>query len=215
VANVYARRIGEAALKTATSKAAKTAPRPRNAAATREAILQSALKAFARAGYDGVGVREIAAGAGVTAMLINRYFGSKEQLFAEVVADTLVRPVILTEENIRAPERGATMARALIELTAPGATPLDGFLIMFHSASSPIANEITRNQIEAHHYKTMVGSLNGDLAPERAALALSVVAGVQVLRQMIGLPALTGADPEALTRLLAPLFQALIDGDGA
>ena len=62
-------------------------PRPRNAAATREAILNSARAAFARAGYDGAGVREIAAGAGVTAMLVNRYFGSKEQLFAEVIAD--------------------------------------------------------------------------------------------------------------------------------
>lgn len=41
--------------------------------------------AFTASGYDGVGVREIAAGAGVTAMLVNRYFGSKEQLFAEAV----------------------------------------------------------------------------------------------------------------------------------
>ena len=60
-------------------------PRPRNAAATREAILDSAIRNFARAGYDGVGVREIAGDAGVTAMLVNRYFGSKEQLFIEAV----------------------------------------------------------------------------------------------------------------------------------
>ena len=43
---------------------ARTQPRParqRNAAATRAAILQSARRAFARAGYDGAGVREIAA----------------------------------------------------------------------------------------------------------------------------------------------------------
>jgi AcrR family transcriptional regulator len=185
--------------------------RPRNAAATRQAILQSARQAFARGGYDGVGVREIAAGAGVTAMLINRYFGSKEQLFAAVVADTLVRPVILTEENIRAPERGKTMATALVDLTAPTATPLDGFLIMFHSASSQVANEINRDQIVRHHYKNLVESLTGDLAPERAALALSIVAGVQVLRQMIGLPALAQADPADLAKLLGPLFQALID----
>jgi len=191
----------------------KMAPRrPRNAATTREAILQSAREAFARAGYDGVGVREIAAGAGVTGVLINRYFGSKEQLFAEVVADAMLRPVILTEENIRSPRRGATMAEALVGLTDPGAPTLDGFLLMFHSASSPVANEINRNQIELHHYRTMVESLRGDLAPERAALALSIVAGVQVMRQMIGLPALTRAAPADLAALLAPLFQALIDG---
>ena len=67
----------------------KTPARRRNAAATREAILASAREAFARVGYDGAGVREIAAGAGVTAMLVNRYFGSKEQLFAEVIAATI------------------------------------------------------------------------------------------------------------------------------
>ena len=36
--------------------------RKRNAAATREAILESGRKAFAKHGYDGAGVREIAAG---------------------------------------------------------------------------------------------------------------------------------------------------------
>jgi AcrR family transcriptional regulator len=54
--------------------------RPRNAVATREAILHSALAAFSRHGYDGVGVREIARTAAVTGGLVNRYFGSKEQL---------------------------------------------------------------------------------------------------------------------------------------
>jgi AcrR family transcriptional regulator len=53
----------------------KPTPRARNAAATRQAILQSALVAFTQHGYDGVGVREIARAAGVTAMLVNRYFG--------------------------------------------------------------------------------------------------------------------------------------------
>lgn len=54
-------------------------PRQRDAEATREAILASARRAFALSGYDGAGVRDIAAGAGVTAMMVNRYFGSKEQ----------------------------------------------------------------------------------------------------------------------------------------
>ena len=43
--------------------------RRRDAGATKEAILASARLAFIRSGYDGAGVREIAEGAGVTAML--------------------------------------------------------------------------------------------------------------------------------------------------
>src|SRR5260370_34838174 len=57
----------------------------RNAIATRQAILESALIAFTRSGYNGVGVRKIAKGAGGTAMVGNRYLGPKERLFAASV----------------------------------------------------------------------------------------------------------------------------------
>jgi AcrR family transcriptional regulator len=188
--------------------------RPRNAAATREAILASARWAFARAGYDGVGVREIAKGASVTAMLINRYFGSKERLFAEVVAQTMATPSILTQEIISSPNPGAEIATALIKQTESGATPLDGFLITLHSASSKQAATIGREQIEKHHQKAMTAALRGDLAPQRAAMVLSLIAGFQVMRQMIGLPALAKATPDMLVNILGPVFQQLIDGGG-
>ena len=60
-----------------------------NAAATRQAILEAATRRFATQGYQRAGVREIAADAGVTAALVNRYFGSKEGLFAEVIGRAL------------------------------------------------------------------------------------------------------------------------------
>ncbi len=63
--------------------------RPRNAAATREAILAAATRRFTTQGYERAGVRDIAADAGVTAALVNRYFGSKERLFAEVIRRAL------------------------------------------------------------------------------------------------------------------------------
>lgn len=43
-------------------------------------------------GFERTTVREIAAGAGVNPALINRYFGGKEQLFAESVAIELSFP---------------------------------------------------------------------------------------------------------------------------
>jgi AcrR family transcriptional regulator len=187
--------------------------RPRNAAATRAAILASARRNFARAGYDGVGVREIAGGAGVTAMLVNRYFGSKEQLFAEVIAETMTEPDILTPENINSPDFGAAIAATLIDITKTGATPLDGFLIMLYSASSERAAEIGREQIEEHYHRALTTALSGDLAAERAAIVFAVVAGVQVMRQMIGLSALADADPADLKRILEPIFRALVTGE--
>jgi AcrR family transcriptional regulator len=157
-------------------------------------------------------VREIAAQAGVTAMLVNRYFGSKEQLFAEAAAAAMATPSILTQETIKSSTPGEEIAAALINLTQTGVTPLDGFLIVLHSASSKRAAEIGREQIENHHQKVLAAALSGDLGPQRAALILSLIAGVQVMRQMIGLSALAEADPAALIKLLAPVFQQFVDG---
>lgn len=185
-------------------------PRKRNATATREAILASARKVFARAGYDGAGVREIAAGAGVTAMLVNRYFGNKEQLFAEAIAAANASPTIATAGVLQAAHPGAAMARALVEITRAGAEPLEGFQILLNSASSGRAAELGRAVIEAGHQRTVAAALEGAHAEQRAALVLSVVAGFQMMRQSMGLNALADADPDVLVSLLTPLFDHLL-----
>jgi AcrR family transcriptional regulator len=185
-------------------------PRRRDAAATRSAILASARKAFARAGYDGVGVREIAAGAGVTAMLVNRYFGSKENLFAEVAADTMREPVILSAENLAAPDPAAAFAKSLVQVTAPGETPLDGFLILLHSASSPRAAEIGREWIGRGHQSTLERLLEGPNAADRAGVFLALVAGLQAMRQMMEIPSLADARPDELEQILTPVIRALL-----
>ncbi|MGH8080868.1 MAG: TetR family transcriptional regulator [Lysobacter sp.] len=187
------------------------APRPRNAAATREAILQAARIAFARAGYEGAGLREIASAAGVTAVLVNRYFGSKEQLFAEVLAATMAQPHLLTQDNLGSGALGERIAAELLDITRGDAQPLEGFQIMLRSASSERAAQIGREQIEGHYLKLLSGALGGEQAEQRAALVFALVAGVQVMRQMIGLSALTDAEPEALKTLLAPLFRQLVE----
>ncbi|MGE0792246.1 MAG: TetR/AcrR family transcriptional regulator [Sandaracinaceae bacterium] len=194
-----------------TKKPQREAARPRDAARTREAILESARRAFASSGYDGAGVREIAAGAGVTAMLINRYFGSKEELFAAVVADTMTRPVILTPEHLGAEDPSGAMASALVGLTEPDATPLDGFLMMMRSAASDRAAAIGRREIEAHYQARLKRALPGQDAGVRAAVVISLVAGLQLMRQGIGLPALADADPAALERVLERALRGLIE----
>lgn len=186
-------------------------PRKRNAATTRAAILASARTLFARHGLDGVGVREIAAGAGVTAMMVGRYFGSKDQLFAEVVTDTMRDPVILSAANLAAPDFAAALARSLVGVTQPGGTPLDGFLVLLHSASSPRAAEISRVWLARGHQSTLEDRLPGPHAKERAGVFLALVAGLQVMRQMMETPALAGANPKTLEAILTPMIRALIE----
>jgi hypothetical protein len=84
---------------------------------------------------------------------------------------------------------------------------------MLYSASSPRAAEIGRRQIENHYHKMLTGALRGDHAPQRAALLLAFVAGVQVMRQMVGLSALADCPPKVLVKILAPLFRQLWTGE--
>jgi hypothetical protein len=121
----------------------------------------------------------------------------------------MASPTILRREILESPTRGEDIAVALVGLTKTGATPLEGFQIMLRSASSARAAEIGREQIEEHYQKTLSEALRGELAPQRAALVLAIVAGFQVMRQMIGLSALANAEPAALIRILAPVFEQL------
>jgi AcrR family transcriptional regulator len=182
--------------------------RPRNAATTRAAILASGLRAFARHGYDGVGVRDIARDAGVTAMLINRYFGSKEQLFAEVVEAAFAPPAFIGND----PDALAHDAAAnLIALTAPDAEELGRFPIMLRSVSNPRAAQIVRDALARHVGRRLASQLPEPGQPIRTELILSVIAGVWLMRRFIQTPGLNEADTEQLTEAVSAIFQMIID----
>ena len=121
-------------------------------------------------------------------------------------------PVILAPETLAAPDFAAAFAKALVRVTAPGAAPLDGFLILLHSASSPRAAEIGRDWIGRGHQSTLEAAIEAPLPRERAAVALALVAGLQVMRQMMKIDALVGADAKDLERILTPVVRAIFEG---
>lgn len=185
--------------------------RAAKADATRAAILASARKAFAEHGYDGAGLRGIAEAAGVTAMMVGRYFGSKEGLFGEVVTDTMRDPIILSQENLGRADLPRAFAEAIVGVTTQGKVPLDGFLILFRSTNSATAARIARERIAKVHHATATAAITTNHASERAALFLAVVAGVQMMRQMLELEPLTKAEPALLIELLTPVIAHLIE----
>lgn len=177
--------------------------RTRNAAATREAILQSAVVAFTRHGYNGVGVREIARAAGVTAMLVNRYFGSKEQLFAEVVDVVFSEGALITDDL---PSLSRSAARGLV---ASDPHSVDGFELMVRSIADPRATEILRRAIDDRH-RQLQALLSGAHAHERAALFLSLLLGIRAMQHMLASPTL-GGDEKVVTDHLEALFDVLVE----
>ncbi|MGV9358785.1 TetR family transcriptional regulator [Streptomyces misionensis] len=70
---------------TSVEEPARADGRGRDAARTRAEILDVATQEFARAGYDGARVDEIAARTRTTKRMIYYYFGGKEQLFTAVL----------------------------------------------------------------------------------------------------------------------------------
>jgi AcrR family transcriptional regulator len=184
------------------------AKRPRNAAATREAILHSALTAFSRHGYDGIGVREIAQAAGVTGVLVNRYFGSKEELFSAVVELAFADNGLFQGDHELLAHR---LACKIVTKTKKSAEPADSFLLLLRSAPNPRAAKILRDSIALHFEQPLKASLQGPRAGERAAVMIALAAGLQLLRKVIGSKALTHADNASLLDDLAAMFQSLID----
>jgi AcrR family transcriptional regulator len=182
----------------------------RDAVATREAILAAAVAEFTENGYARAGVRQIAERAGVTAMMINRYFGSKQGLFAEAVDRSFAPATVVGTERRGLTE---TMARSLAESTAPGAERLDPFLLMLRCASDPAAVDIVRRGIEAHVGSRLAGLIGGDEADVRAQLGLALAAGTWLLRAVIGTEALAAADDDRLAELLASMLEPITTGD--
>lgn len=157
----------------------------RNAAATRKAILTSARQAFARVGYGGAGLREIAKGDG-------RHCDAGQSIFriegASLPRGRRRNDGYAKRAHHKVPQFGRARhrhCRRAYLSNEGGALPLDGFLTMLYSLSTKRAGAIQREQIESHHHRAMTAAIRGAMAPPRAALVLSLIVGFQVMRQMI------------------------------
>jgi AcrR family transcriptional regulator len=183
--------------------------RRRDAVATRAGILEAAKVAFTQHGYDGVGVRDIAARAGVDPALINRYFGHKQTLFAEVMAGALDLAPFLTKDR-------AGFGRRLAEAFVTTRFKPDAFrpmLVMMRSAASPEAAAVLRQILDEGLAKPLAVWRGGADAEARAGLILAQLTGFFTLRTVLGVNSLGQASDEALVRQLAPAVQRYVDQD--
>jgi AcrR family transcriptional regulator len=184
------------------------AKRPRNAAATREAILHSALTAFSRHGYDGIGVREIAQSAGVNAVLVCRYFGCKEDLFAAAVELAFANSSLFEGDCNLLAQR---FANDLIVKTDRGVEPTDPLLLLLRSAPNPRAAEILRESIARRFEGPLQALLPGPNASKRAATILALMIGFSLYRKVLRSKALADGCGASLCSDLTRMFQCLID----
>jgi len=182
-------------------------PRPRNAAATRAAILEAATGRFAAESYEQVGMRDIARDVGVDPALISRYFGSKEELFRAVLDDCDGKE--LTDGD-RA-TFGERMADDLVYGPAKD-EDLAWLLIMLRSAASPKAAEMVQQAAIEGFYQPFASWIGGDDGVIRARIIAGILMGIAVGRDLSGGLKLSTAECERMKARLAPMLQDLVDG---
>lgn len=172
-------------------------PRPRNAEATKAAILAAARGRFARASYDTVGIREIASDAGVDPALVSRYFGSKEDLFAAV----LNRPEKIERIGDLFTGDIATLSTRIADMIVEepdDENTVEDFLIMLNSIASATAADMVRNTIFERCDRPVAAMLTGPHTELRARMLGALIVGHIMNRTMWGDLA---EDPELRTRI--------------
>jgi AcrR family transcriptional regulator len=182
--------------------------RRRDATATRSAILEAASRRFACQGYQCARVREIAADAGVDAAMVNRYFGSKEGLFAEVIERAFDIRYLIEGDR-------ATIAERLARRMVYGQEYIAGdqripLLLMLRSATDPHAADLIRPCLDRNVLRPLAGILDGPDAEVRAAMVIAQCTGFAILNQMLRPQALAEAQREELVVLLKESLAACI-----
>lgn len=180
--------------------------RRRNAAATREAILTAAKHRFLNAGYEQVGLREIAADAAADPSLVSRYFGSKEDLFLAVV-EALGDCSDLTSGPRS--DFGRRASQQIFGDDADG-VQMAWLGLMVQSASSPKAAEILRDASVERFFRPLAEWIGGPAAEPKADLIASLLMGLVIIRQAKGV---TAPVPQTspLPSMLVAQIQSIID----
>ncbi|HYI43021.1 MAG TPA: TetR family transcriptional regulator [Sphingomicrobium sp.] len=183
-------------------------PPIRNAAATRERLLACAHRRFLNESYENVGLREIAADAGVDVALVGRYFGSKEQLFKQVLRKDGGNWQSLALEADDLPRLLADLSAS--KDASQNAAHIERLLILLRSASSPQASSLVRSGFSEDVLQPLATCLSGPDAQLRAAMAMSVLLGTAIVKSIISLDVVQECDSTKYRDAVAKVMTAAL-----
>jgi AcrR family transcriptional regulator len=201
-------------------------PRRRDAAGTRQLLLEAARRRFASDGYAATTVRDIAEDAGVNVALINRYFTSKEGLFGACLVGAV-------DELGRTVTRDVSLDQVPRAIAAQLAGPDQGkhpsqLLLLLRSSGDERAEEIRLGVMRsfAERLAVAAGWQPGDkkgsvgVADDKidkvllnAQIALAASFGIALLRATAALEPLATAGEDDLVGPLGAFIEALLPRD--
>lgn len=185
------------------------APKPALARPAKERILEAAVRLFSRKSYDTIAWREIAADAQVDVAYVHRSFGTKQELFRQVLrrADAAKRA-----EELRATPRDALprlLARRIVARTTEQRQPdeFGAFDIALLSSSSVEARSAVQDFVEQEFLAPLAQKLGHDDDMSRAALIISVLGGIEIMRSVIGIRSMAMMDEDWLAGAIEQLIR--------
>lgn len=174
---------------------------------TREALVEVARRKFAETGYDGTSLRTIAAEAGVDPALVAHFFGSKENLFREVLAwpfDPALAAERIVGTGTEPGQLGERLARFFLEMWDDPTTgrPLLAVLrsALTHEESARLLREFLGHQI--FRQLTRLGTNPPDVF--QLQLAASHMIGIAALRYGLKLEPIASASIDSIVESIAP-----------
>lgn len=180
--------------------------RHRDREGTRRRILDAARRLFAEFGYDEVTMRLIAAEADANIALINRYFGTKRELFAEVLAMRGRFPGVLEVSEEEMPRR---LAEYVAErLRSEQGSPVMAALVRSSSCSE--IHEIIRDRVRSAILEPLAARLPGPEASFRATVATALITGAATLSRLYDPDTIDAPDREGVVRRLTVVFEACL-----
>lgn len=191
----------------------RTGRRPGGGDGARAAILAAARSSFAEVGYDATSLRSIARTAGVDAALVAHYFGSKERLFVAAI-EVAVDPGAMVTDVLVGPIDG--LGRRLVEVFLAvweDEASREPLLVLLRSA---LTNERAAASLRAFVTDAFVGRIAGHVDVDdptlRATLVGSHLVGLAMLRYVLRVEPLAGADRAALIAWVSPTVQHYLTG---
>ncbi|HUN69701.1 MAG TPA: TetR family transcriptional regulator [Burkholderiales bacterium] len=185
----------------------RAAPRKRDAEATRAAILEAAKEHFARSGYDGAFLRDIAADAGADAALINRYFGSKDGLFAAALKDSIGPN---TTREWKRESFGRDIATMMVGHAHQQIDRMHAFQFLLRAATNPVTAPMLNVAVQERFMGPIREWLGGDDAGPRARVLAAVFIGLLVER-LIRDETLEGRERDVFIGRTAAVLQSLVE----
>ncbi len=184
----------------------RAAPRKRDAAATRAAILAAAKSQFARLGYDRAALRDIAAEAGADVSLVKRYFGGKEGLFTEALKASMRADRLRAWDHASFPREVATL---MADTPRADEGRTESFQFLLRAATSPTTAPLLNLAVQARFLTPIRDWLGGDDAQARARVLAGAFIGFLVERLIRDAP-LEGREREVFIARVTALFAALV-----